>query len=126
MTGYHKTELINLVGMSMCNIALNLWLIPQFGMIGAAIATSTSIAMVNVLKVLEVHYIIGVWPFSLEWWFLGPGAILTWVIARFVRSKEPNIIGAIIALLFVFGLILAIAFVVRSETDEQIINRIKR
>jgi O-antigen/teichoic acid export membrane protein len=36
------------------NVALNLWLIPQWGILGAAVATSSSVALNNLLGVAEV------------------------------------------------------------------------
>jgi O-antigen/teichoic acid export membrane protein len=46
------------------NIALNVILIPDFGMTGAAIAWSASILLSNLLAVIQIRYLWGVQPFT--------------------------------------------------------------
>lgn len=46
------------------NILLNILLIPEFGLIGAAIATASSTVFVNTLLVLEVYHFKEIHPFS--------------------------------------------------------------
>jgi O-antigen/teichoic acid export membrane protein len=47
-------------------VGLNLWLIPTLGILGAGIAWSVSLACVNILRVLQVHQLLGVLPFSAD------------------------------------------------------------
>jgi O-antigen/teichoic acid export membrane protein len=44
--------------------ALNLLLVPAFGIFGAAAATAAAVVLVNVVTVLFVHRLLGFWPFS--------------------------------------------------------------
>jgi O-antigen/teichoic acid export membrane protein len=57
-----KNSLINFF----INIGLNILLIPKYGIVGGAAATSTSIILANTLLLGEVYYFKGVHPFSLE------------------------------------------------------------
>lgn len=64
MTGYQKRELwLNILVVAL-NIALNLLLIPRLGMLGSAVATAVSQALVNGLRLLYVYNLYKVQPFS--------------------------------------------------------------
>jgi O-antigen/teichoic acid export membrane protein len=47
-----------------CNVVLNLLLIPHLGLLGAAISWAVVIAGVNVVRILQVRRVFGVTPFS--------------------------------------------------------------
>ncbi len=64
MTGKQDIELINTLCMVGLNIVLNLWLIQEYGIMGAAIATGASIALVNLVKVIEVRLFFGFQPYD--------------------------------------------------------------
>lgn len=64
MTGRQKIELLNTFVLVLGNILLNYILIPRYGGVGAAIATGISIALVNLLRLIEVYIFLGIHPFS--------------------------------------------------------------
>ncbi|MBV8162033.1 MAG: flippase [Acidimicrobiia bacterium] len=47
------------------NVALNVWLIPQHGIVGSAWAWAVSLALVNILRVVQVRKVLGVFPFGI-------------------------------------------------------------
>ncbi len=47
-----------------CNLVLDLFLIPKFGLVGAALGSSLSLAGVNLLRLLEVHFVVGLNPYD--------------------------------------------------------------
>lgn len=53
MTGYERVELVNNVLIALLNIGLNYVLITRFGIVGAAVSTSISLAVLNTLRVIE-------------------------------------------------------------------------
>jgi O-antigen/teichoic acid export membrane protein len=61
---YYKWSLISLIISAICTVLLNLWLIPKIGMVGAAIATFSSISAYNLFSVLLVYKKFGLQPFS--------------------------------------------------------------
>jgi O-antigen/teichoic acid export membrane protein len=67
MTGKQRLEVMNTVGMVGVNFFLNLFLIPRFGMNGAAIATGLSIASINLIKVLQVYFLFGLQPYTVKY-----------------------------------------------------------
>lgn len=64
MCGRERIAMWNNVVLALLNVGLNAWLILEFGLIGAALATGLSIAVVNGIKLLEVRYLLGMTPFS--------------------------------------------------------------
>jgi len=61
---YYKTILV--VGLVVVGIAflLNIWLIPEFGIYGAAYATFTSFLLYNIFKLIFVKITFGIHPFN--------------------------------------------------------------
>lgn len=66
MSGHSRLYAANTAAALAANVGLNLALVPPFGITGAAVAWTVSIAMTNVAAVLQVRYLMGVRP-------LGPG-----------------------------------------------------
>ena len=66
MTGRPQMNLLNSALMSIMNIALNYTLIPHYGIVGAAIATGTSVAVINLLRLGEVYYFLKIHPYRLD------------------------------------------------------------
>lgn len=64
MTGHERVER-NVVAISAAlNVAINVILIPLWGMIGAAVATAVALVVRNVLSGFAVHRIFGITPFQ--------------------------------------------------------------
>ena len=66
MTGFTKVNLFNSIIVVLINISLNLLWIPQYGIIGAAYATLISMALLGLLRIVEVNHLIKITPFSLK------------------------------------------------------------
>jgi len=66
MTGRQKLNLVNSICLAGSNVALNLIFIPKYGMNGAALATTLSIASTNILRVVEVKILYGFTPFRYD------------------------------------------------------------
>lgn len=62
MTGHHMLELLSMSVAVVSNIVLNFLLIPQLGMLGAAIATLAAVALANVLRFRQVYRIHRIFP----------------------------------------------------------------
>ena len=70
MVGKPKINTINSAIILGLKIIFNVILIPQYGLIGAAISSSISVALINLMRVIEVFYILKIHPYSLK--FLKP------------------------------------------------------
>jgi O-antigen/teichoic acid export membrane protein len=65
MSGRPGLSLFDNVLVLVANIALNIWLIPIYGIEGSAAAWAVSLALVNVLRVLQVKKVLGMFPFGI-------------------------------------------------------------
>jgi O-antigen/teichoic acid export membrane protein len=64
MSGKQDVELINAIVMLILNIALNFWLIPIYGTLGAAMATGASYAVINIARIVEVYKLLRMHPYD--------------------------------------------------------------
>lgn len=65
MSGRPAVNMIDNVGVLVLNVALNGWLIPELGIVGAALATTVSLCLVNVARLLQVQWLLKMQPFNL-------------------------------------------------------------
>lgn len=68
MSGHQYLKLMGDIVLAVTNIGLNLFMIPRWGLVGAAIATGISILGVNLLRILQVYSVLGVHGF--QWGYL--------------------------------------------------------
>ena len=66
MTGHPTLNLANVLLSFGVNIALTLYLIPRYGILGAVMATSASMIFLALLRVCEVYRIVGLQPYALS------------------------------------------------------------
>lgn len=62
MSGRHRLQLIDNLAALASNIALNLWLIPLYGIVGAAASWAVVIAGFNIVRVIQVWVFLGMLP----------------------------------------------------------------
>jgi hypothetical protein len=63
-------------------------LIQQLGVLGAALATGASLALLNVLRVGETWYVLGFLPYSRRYW-KGASALSIALMAMYLVSLVP-------------------------------------
>ncbi|QWX85430.1 polysaccharide biosynthesis C-terminal domain-containing protein [Cellulophaga sp. HaHaR_3_176] len=63
---YYRAVLVMGVFLAIITIIFNLWLIPEYGLFGAAIATFISLILYNTIKVIFVKLRFGVLPFTFQ------------------------------------------------------------
>ena len=87
MAGYQKVALANGVALGLLNILLNVWLIPRYGILGAATATGISIVLINAVRLVEVYFLLRMHPYKLAYWkAMVAGGVLVvswWILERF-------------------------------------------
>jgi len=66
LSKYYKFTVITIICLAILTIGLNLFLIPRFGMIGAAYASLISITFYNLLKHIFIKYKMKISPFSIN------------------------------------------------------------
>jgi O-antigen/teichoic acid export membrane protein len=101
------------------NVLLNLWLIPAYGITGAAVAWAVSLAVVNAARVLQVRALIGALPVSrgmLTGLAGGAAALLVATMLPFV----PGLIAIVVVYL---GVVLALGL---SAEDRMVLRALRR
>ena len=121
MTGHTRLVLWNAIVAFVINIILNIILIPNYGMIGAAWATLISLFVISLLRVLEVRWILKLTFFStkmikpilagsITWWCL-------WRIHPIVMDYHTLVTLSAVSLIsfLVYGIVL---WVMRLESED--------
>lgn len=111
MSGHSKIIMVNSIAVGIVLIGSNLWLVPRFGIGGAAAATSICVAVNSLLCVIEAKWASGIMPYSAE--HLKPlgAATLALVFGFLLKSALADdgvLLLALIVAAFQVGLLLAI------------------
>jgi len=111
----------NLIG-AITNVSLNLLLIPPLGIIGAAIASTISFAVVNTLKSAQIFRIHQIHPFARN--YLKPVVTSVVLIAIIYVLIEvfwipPITLAMLIALALLFFAVYGVCFVITGSFDEE-------
>lgn len=106
MTEYERIELWNTVGVSLLNVGLNYVLIQQWGIFGAAVATALSLALLNVIRAVEVWWLIDINPYSRTYW----KGILATVVTLPVLFVGTHISVPSVITVFTFGPLTLLVF----------------
>jgi len=128
MAGFQIQELIFSVMCLLTNIGLNLWLIPEYGIEGAAIATFASVVLLNICKVIYIYAKLRIHPFSSA--FVKPLliGIITGVVlfSKFLFNAKANLgIILFINALFFLAYFLGLYLIGLDTKDQLIFNMVK-
>jgi O-antigen/teichoic acid export membrane protein len=83
MIGRARMSVLNSVFFLGLSLVLDFLMIPPWGILGAAIANATSLAAVNMLRVIQIRQVLGIFPYD----------------RRFLRPLGAGLIGGAVALL---------------------------
>lgn len=126
MSGRQNVELANTLSLVVINIALNIWFIKHFGVVGAALATALAIIMINVVKLIEVHKMMNVHPYSAK--FLKPliAGLGTGLFAFVFHKFNPFDLFWIIALVSSVGVYFLCLYFLGLDEEDKIVLRAVR
>ncbi|MEC8193481.1 MAG: oligosaccharide flippase family protein [Myxococcota bacterium] len=123
--GHSMLNLFNGVVSVGLNIGLNLWLIPNHGIMGAAIASATALSAWSIMRLVEVRHLHRCWPFTGRTLLTVTGVAVAAVGLQAITNDSSIVIrigattGAIAAgagLFYRFGL---------SAADDVVIERLR-
>jgi O-antigen/teichoic acid export membrane protein len=122
MAGYARLTLLNSVLFLVLSIVLDLLLIPSMGLVGAALASSGSVVVVNVLRVWQLRRDLGISPYDRS--FLRPiiASLPAGLLAWFLPLPHlPNLLdllvrSAVLGLVYL-GMLLVLGI---EETDREL------
>ena len=122
ITAYGRTKIImwcSLLGASV-NVFLNFFLIPKYGINGAAVATGFSLALTTILHLIFAYRIGGVQPFG--WGYVKPlfasivAVAVVYVVVQYVIGVS---VISLVMMLFVFGLLYFFLLLVMKGFDKE-------
>lgn len=113
MSGRVMLNLGNNLVVLVLNVGLNLFLIPAYGIVGAAVAWSISLAVVNLARLAQVAHLMGLHPFqvvTIKTFAAGGAAAVVAVTTRLVFPDGPLTasIGVALACVTYLGVTLAL------------------
>ena len=124
----YKYNLLFLGILAVSNIALNLILIPRYGIIGAAMATTTSMVTYNIMKVVFIYFTFQLHPFTISnFKTLIILVIMTLVFYIFPTEWHP-IVSILVKGTFVTLIFLPIAYFwnISEDANEIVRSTIKK
>jgi len=125
MSGHEKLLLINNISLAIINIILNAILIPKIGILGAAISTGISIAIINIIKVFEVKFLLGIIPYNKEYFFILINLLVMCLSSFITKIYWNNIISVILITITNMGISIFISYKFKSKLDEIMFNKFK-
>jgi O-antigen/teichoic acid export membrane protein len=132
MTGRSRTNLLFTILHLVLTVALNLLLIPPFGLVGAAVANAAAMTVVNAGLTTQVWRLTGMHPYDRGWLKpvgAGLGAAAVTVVARALLSEGAagELVGMVVLGVTYLGLLAVQGF---EEDDRavlgQLVKRVRR
>lgn len=131
MTGHQYLKFYTDFGLAILNILLNIFLVPQFGALGAAIATGISIMLVSILRVTLMFRVlkIGIQVYSMTYLkVLVAGVIATLVgcLIRFgwLHSAHFFVVALLVSSIIVIIYAGLLKIMGLEETDQLLLNKV--
>ena len=93
---YYRFNFFAVMVLSILNIALNIVLIPRFQVVGAALATMTSLILFNILKVSYIYFKMGLQPFSIKTIWVVLMALACYGLVGFLPLTQYYLLNMII------------------------------
>jgi O-antigen/teichoic acid export membrane protein len=134
MTGHTGVKFINSTLSVGLGIGLNLLLIPPFGVVGAAIAAFGAVSLVNLLRLAEVLWLVGVGPYNATFakpLVAGAAAALAAVLIASVLAAQPLLLRAGAGILVLMGGYAGLLLLMGLSDDDRLLlvraaNRMRR
>jgi O-antigen/teichoic acid export membrane protein len=126
-SGHQNYNAFNIAAVTAANIGLNLYYIPRYDVLGAAIATGLSLAAINIVGLIEVRLLLGIWPYRVSYLKLLLAAAVALAGNLLLRANTPDLgvvvlIGILAATFAVFlGVIALLGF---EEDDRMLMRRV--
>jgi O-antigen/teichoic acid export membrane protein len=123
MTDHPTINTINSVVMVIVTILLNLLFIPPLGVVGAAIASTVSTVVVNVLCLVEVWVILGMQPYNFS--FIKPiaaslaAALVTLILNHFLHL--PVLLQLMVGCSALWFIYASVLYLLKFSPDDQIV-----
>lgn len=125
-SGHSKLVMWNSVVASGTQIGLYLILIPFYGIVGAAIAASASLVLTTILRIVQVHHVLHIWPYDST--ILKPlvSGLLSLALILMVRVVLPASMAGVLVGLFVITYLALLLMFGLPEGDRTMLLQLRR
>tara|TARA_R110002096_G_scaffold365789_2_gene559112 strand:- start:7979 stop:9475 length:1497 start_codon:yes stop_codon:yes gene_type:complete len=117
LSNFYKYNLLIIIPLIVLTILSNLWLIPIYGITGAALATAISIFIYNIIKFGLVYYMLKMQPFSFKTLLILVIGILTYFIVDAIPLSSFALLTIIYKGLFVCVFSIAANYALKTSED---------
>jgi hypothetical protein len=93
--------------------------------LGAAISTGMSIAIINIVKVFEVKFLLGIIPYNKEYFFILINLLVVCLLSLITKIYWNDIISVVIITIINMGISIFISYKFKSNLDEIMFNKFK-
>ena len=127
MSGHPGLNLFNSILTLVLNFALDVWLIPKLGIVGAAIGSACTIACVNLLRLVQVRLLLGLSPYDIK---IGKPLVagtlagaMIWSVKRFVFSQSQGVVSLGLGAVVTVVLYVTLVAILGMEQEDRAILR---
>lgn len=126
MSGNERPLLRIQIVMAFVILGLNLWLIPTWGIFGAAVASALAMVGTNLWSLKEVHNRLRLFPYTRSYYRLVIPVAATFTVlwlARLIPGSIPAVVILGTALVLAYAVFVAVALLFGLDADDQLIAR---
>jgi len=123
MTDHQYYNLANQWLLGLINVIMNYYLILEFGLIGAAVATAATLTFINLLRVVEVWRLEQIFPYSKKIWKPIAASIPTVFVMYFITLVLSDLVllavGGVMGILTFLSILVLLGF---ENEDKKLFN----
>jgi len=126
MANHTKVNMINSFVMVLLTIGLDLFLIPRWGVVGAALAASISVVTINIVRLLEVWYLLAMQPYNRSVFKPILAAVIAGVVTVYLNGQLalPSLLQLALGITFLWSIYALVLFCLGfSEEDLMLVRR---
>ncbi len=124
--GKSKTLLYNILGVCTFNLVLNIFLVPKFGLEGAAFSTSLSFILLGTLAVIQSYKISAIIPLRRKMLLVFLSSLFPLILILLLRKIIPLTNATIILLLSLFFLVYLLCLFLTKSFDKNDLEIFKK
>ncbi|WP_082224571.1 oligosaccharide flippase family protein [Halolamina rubra] len=121
MADHQYITFVNQVSSGILNVLLNIVLILEFGVIGAAIATATTLALINGIRLLQVYHFIGITPYSHRLSKPIISGLISAIIMGLVKSVLSHTVLLVVGSMTGMGVFLTLLYLFGIEEEDKVL-----
>lgn len=124
MSGLNRLKMINTIIQVVMAVGLNIYLIPRWGLMGAAVSVFIAIAVINLLRMLQVYVVYRLLPFNKKLVKPFAAGFISLLIVTLINQLlhiELNVIALLVGAVLVLTTYLAALLVLKLSPEDQMV-----